>query len=82
MALMLFSLAFPVLRMILPNCSGAIKRPSALMVNWKFCPGGTGSWPIWPAATWMFCSRNALTTSLALMLRVASSSGSSQARIL
>ena len=30
---------------------------------------GTGGWPSWPAATWMFCSLIAVTTSEEVRLR-------------
>ena len=35
-----------------------------LIVSWNSWPLGTGGWPIWPAATWMFCCSIALTTSV------------------
>jgi hypothetical protein len=40
-----------------------------------------GDWPTAPAATWMFCSRMALTTSLAVSPRAAAWSGLIQTRI-
>ena len=43
---------------------------------------GTGGCPSRPAATWRFCSRTALITSLAVRSRAASLSGSSQTRML
>ncbi len=36
----------PTLRMMLPNCSGSVRRPRVLMVSWNCCPAGTGCWPI------------------------------------
>ena len=52
------------------------------MVSWNCWPLGTGSWPIWPAATCTFCWAMAATTSAALRFSAASFSGSSQARML
>ena len=39
------------------------------MVYWKTCPVGTGGWPIWPAATWMFCCWIAAAMSVAVRFR-------------
>ena len=70
--------------MILPNFSALSMRPCVLIVSWKgkFVPSGTGGWPMRPAATWMFCSRMALTTSSTVIPRYASLFGSSQIRML
>ena len=48
----------------------------------KVLPGGTGGWPICPAATCAFCCSMACTTSAVLILRMAICSGSSQMRML
>ncbi len=55
----------PALRMMSANCSGSVSRPRVLMVSWNCWPLGTGSWPIWPAATCRFCWAMAATTSAA-----------------
>ena len=49
---------------------------------WKTCPFGTGGWPIWPAATWMFCWAMAVETSVAVRFRNDILPGSSQTRML
>ena len=54
-----------VFKIISANWSASISRPRVVIVYWKTCPGGTGGWPICPAATWTFCCWTANTTSLA-----------------
>ena len=72
----------PRLSTTFSNCSGSSSRPSVVTGIWNAEPSGTGGWPIVPDDTWMFCSRSACTTSLVVMLRAASRSGSSQTRML
>ena len=57
------------LTMMFSNCSGVDSRPSVLSVIWIGWPLATGGWPIWPAATWTFCSCRAATTSAGVRLR-------------
>ena len=73
-----------VLTMMLPELlPGSSNPPSfcALICNSKSTVWLTGCWPIAPAATCTFCSRMALTTSLAVRLREAILSGLSQMRM-
>ena len=72
----------PVLRTMAPNSAASDSRPFVFIVYWKSRPVGAGCWPICPAATWMFCSRRALITSVAVRLRDPNLSGSSQTRML
>ncbi len=65
-----------------PNSDSSTSRPRALMLSWKLASRGEGCCPSVPAATWMFCSRKARTTSLAVRFRAATFSGSSQTRML
>ena len=67
--------------MIAPNCSGVDRRPWLVMVSSKPEPVGAGGWPSEPAATWMFCSRIAATTSDGASERAAMRSGSSHTRM-
>ncbi len=62
------------------NSSSSTSRPWVLIDNWKSVAPGAGGAPRAPAATWRFCSRMALTTSLAVRLREATLFGSSQTR--
>ena len=64
-----------------PNSCSVVSRPLALIGSSKSAPVGEGEAPITPAATSAFCSRIALTMSLAERLRAATLSGSSQMRI-
>ncbi len=68
--------------MMLSNCSTSVRRPSTLTDSWKLWVSGAGGWPIWPAATWTFCSRMAARTSSVVMPSVFSFWGSSQIRML
>lgn len=72
----------PTLTTMSPNSDGSVSRPCAFNVYWKAeLSLGSGGPPTTPAATWMFCSLTALTTSPAVMLRAAISSGLSHSRI-
>ena len=53
----------------------------ALTCTVNSVPGGAGDSPIFPAATWMFCSAIAFCTSTAVTPSFASLSGSSHTRI-
>ena len=53
----------------------------ALTCAVNMVPAGAGEPPIFPAATWMFCSAIAFCTSTAVTPSFASLSGSSQTRI-
>ncbi|MNP29230.1 hypothetical protein D3C76_1222450 [compost metagenome] len=72
---------FGPLRMItFSNSCSVTSRPWELIDIWKWVAFGAGGEPSAPAATWRFCSRTALTTSVAVRLREAVLSGSSQIR--
>ena len=59
------------------NCSVFSSRPRVVMMYCDTCPLGVGGWPIWPAATWMFCACTAAITSWAFRLYAANFCGSS-----
>ena len=71
----------PRLTTILPNASGAIRRPCVSTLISKAPGFGTGSWLMMPEATWTLFCRNASTTSPGVMLKLAARSGSSQTRM-
>ncbi len=48
-----------VLTMTFRTALVSTRRPSVLRVTWVCWPATVGDWPIWPAATWRFCSRKA-----------------------
>ncbi len=62
------------------NSSSVTRRPWVLTDSWKLLALGAGGAPSWPAATCRFCSRMAVTTSVAVTLRDAVLFGSSQTR--
>ena len=68
--------------MMSANSSGSTSRPFVLRVIWIDCPLPIGGWPTCPVGHGRFCSRIAVTTSPAVMLRAASFSGSTQTRML
>ncbi|CRQ74595.1 hypothetical protein PAERUG_P45_London_17_VIM_2_12_12_04137 [Pseudomonas aeruginosa] len=70
----------PARMMMFSNSSSVTRRPWVLIDNWKLVSLGAGGAPRVPAATWRFCSRMALTTSVAVRLREATLFGSSQTR--
>ena len=72
--------SLPARTMMLANSSSSTRRPWVLMASWKLVLPGAGGAPRAPAATWRFCSRMAVTTSLAVRPREATLSGSSQTR--
>ena len=70
-----------VLRMMRPNSSAVVRRPRAFTENCMGTSPWVGDAPMMPAATWTFCSRMALTTSMAVRPRWATRLGSSQTRM-
>ena len=72
----------PTLTTMFSNSATSSSRPRVDRVRLNACPVGAGSSPIWPAATCLFCSLIAFTTSAAVRFRVFNSSGSSQTRML
>ncbi|MCY1534615.1 hypothetical protein D9M68_699930 [compost metagenome] len=66
--------------MMFSNSSSVTRRPWVLIESWKLLPASDGGAPRAPAATWRFCSRMALTTSVAVRLREATLFGSSHTR--
>ncbi|MCY1422235.1 hypothetical protein D3C76_1008990 [compost metagenome] len=70
----------PERMMMFSNSSSLTRRPWVLTDSWKLVAPGAGGAPSWPAATWRFCSRMAVTTSVAVRLREATLFGSSQTR--
>ena len=69
------------LRTISPKASGEFSRPWALMEICRAEPAGVGGPPMLPAETSTFCSRIALTMSLADRFRAAAAAGSIHTRI-
>jgi hypothetical protein len=63
------------------NSGASDSRPIARTLIVYSWPSGAGASPSAPAATCTFCSRSALSTSPAVMLRPASLVGSSHKRI-
>ncbi|MNN51364.1 hypothetical protein D3C81_1659950 [compost metagenome] len=70
----------PLRMMMFSNSSSLTRRPWVLIDSWKLVAFGAGGAPRAPAATWRFCSRIALTTSVAVRLREATLFGSSHTR--
>ncbi|MCY1382573.1 hypothetical protein D9M69_706070 [compost metagenome] len=70
----------PERMMMFSNSSSFTRRPWVLIDSWKAWALGAGGAPSAPAATWRFCSRIAVTTSVAVRLREAVLFGSSQTR--
>eukprot|EP00659_Diplonema_papillatum_P012695 gene12695-biopygen12748 len=70
----------PARMTIFSNSSSVTSRPWVLTDSWKLVSFGAGCAPKAPAATWRFCSRMAVTTSVAVRLREAVLFGSSHTR--
>ena len=68
--------------MMSPNSSVVASLPCALMSSSKAAPVSLGGWLSLPAATCVFCSFRASTTSIGDRLTAASLSGSSHTRML
>ena len=67
--------------MMFSNWLASVKRPSTLIVYWKFWPSGAGGAPIWPGATSWLCCLTTSITSWAVSPTEKSFCGSSQIRI-
>ena len=68
--------------MISANSSDRVRLLPTSIVSWNASPGRVGGMPTWPAATYAFCDRIALMTSLGMSERCSICCGSSQIRML
>ncbi len=66
---------------MLPNSSGALRRPSVCTVSVNAPGDVAGAWLIEPAATCRLAARMAMMTSEAVRPRAATFAGSSHTRI-